>query len=65
MGYEEDGRDDQQEAWAHDLMNERLREELDCLIVVHKHGLEGTAKKLASHLGVTRQFEQEMRGIRK
>ena len=41
-------------------MLDQLREELDCLVVVHKHGLEGTAKKLAKHLGVSRQFQQEI-----
>jgi len=39
---------------------EKMREELDCLVVVHKHGLEGTAKRLAQHLGLSRQFQQEI-----
>lgn len=39
---------------------ERMREELDCLIVVHKHGLEGTAERLAAHLGLTKQYRQEI-----
>lgn len=39
---------------------ERMREELDCLVVVHKHGLEGTAERLAAHLGLTKQFRQEI-----
>lgn len=39
---------------------ERMREELDCLVVIHKHGLEGTAKTLASHLGLSKQFRQEI-----
>lgn len=42
------------------LEEERLREELDCLVVVHKHGLEGTAQRLAVHLGITKQFQQEI-----
>ena len=41
-------------------MLDQLREELDCLVVVHKHGLEGTAKKLAAHLGLSRQLQQEI-----
>lgn len=39
---------------------ERMREELDCLVVVHKHGLEGTAQRLAAHLGLTKQLQQEI-----
>jgi len=39
---------------------ERMREELDCLAVVHKHGLEGTAERLAAHLGISKQFRQEL-----
>jgi hypothetical protein len=57
---DDDGRDSQAEAWHQELQNEKLREELDCLVVVHKHGLEGTAKKLAVHLGLTKQFQQEI-----
>ncbi len=55
MGDEEDDQRQQQEA-----EEERMREELDCLVVVHRHGLEGTAKKLAVHLGLTKQFAQEI-----
>lgn len=51
-------RDDAAEHYQ--AMLEQLREELDCLVVVHKHGLEGTAKKLAEHLGISRQFQQEI-----
>lgn len=39
---------------------ERMRRELDCLVVVHKHGLEGTAKELAASLGLTKQYQQEI-----
>ena len=42
------------------IEEERMREELDCLVVVHKHGLEGTAQRLAAHLGLTKQFQQEI-----
>lgn len=45
---------------AHMAEQERMREELDCLIVVHKHGLEGTAERLAAHLGLTKQYQQEI-----
>lgn len=58
--YMDDGRDSEAEAAHHEAQLERLREELDCLVVVHKHGLEGTAKKLAGHLGLTSQFQQEI-----
>lgn len=51
-------RDDAAEHYQ--AMLEQLREELDCLVVVHKHGLEGTAKILASHLGISKQFQQEI-----
>lgn len=56
----DDERDDAAE-WAHqELMNERMREELDCLVVIHKHGLEGTAQCLAAHLGLSKEFQQEI-----
>ena len=51
-------RDDAAEHYQ--AMLDQLREELDCLVVVHKHGLEGTAKKLAAHLGLSKQFQQEI-----
>ena len=38
----------------------RSARELDCLIVIHKHGLEGTAKELAASLGLSKQFQQEL-----
>lgn len=44
----------------HQAEQDRMREELDCLVVVHKHGLEGTAKKLATHMGLTKQLQQEL-----
>lgn len=40
--------------------DEKMREELDCLVVIHKHGLEGTAQRLAAHLGLSKQFKQEI-----
>lgn len=45
---------------GHQAEQERMREELDCLVVIHKHGLEGTAKTLAAHLGLTKQYQQEI-----
>lgn len=42
-----------------ELEEERMRKELDCLLVVHKHGLEGTADILASSLGLSAQWRQE------
>lgn len=51
-------RDDAAEHYS--AMLEQLREELDCLVVVHKHGLEGTARTLAAHLGISKQFRQEI-----
>lgn len=54
MGADEGAGWEQQEA-----MEERMRLELDCLIVVHKHGLEKTAEILAASLGLTKQFKQE------
>lgn len=45
---------------SHQAEQERMREELDCLLVVYKHGLEGTAQKLAAHMGLSKQFKQEM-----
>lgn len=45
---------------GHLAEQERMREELDCLIVIRNHGLEGTAKTLAAHLGLTKQFQQEL-----
>ncbi len=55
MGYEENT-----DNWQQQAEEERMREELDCLVVVHKHGLETTAKRLAVHLGLTKQFAQEI-----
>lgn len=40
------------------LEEERMQEELDCLKVVHTHGLEGTAARLAAHLGLSKEFKQ-------
>lgn len=40
------------------LEEERMQEELDCLRVVHTHGLEGTAARLAAHLGLSKEFRK-------
>ena len=51
----------EQDAHEHyQAMLEQLREELDDLVVVHKHGLESTAKRLAARLGLSKQFQQEI-----
>ncbi len=42
------------------VMEERMRRELDLLVVVHKWGLEGTARELAGSLGLSREFHQEI-----
>lgn len=44
------------------LEEERMREELDLLKVVHIHGLEGTAKRLSAHLGLSKEFRKEIEG---
>lgn len=52
MGYEEDQRAQRQDLEA----QERLA--LDCLMVCHIHGLEGTADILAPLLGVNKIWQQ-------
>ena len=42
-------------------MEEQMRLELDCLVVVHKNGLEKTAEVLAASLGLLKQFQQEIK----
>ncbi len=52
MGYEEDDQAQQQDLEA----QERLA--LDCVIVCHKHGLEGTADTLAPLLGINKLWQR-------
>lgn len=53
------------EAEAYQLEQERMREALDCLLVVHRSGHEGTARTLAVHLGLSREWQQELNSHRK
>ena len=53
MGYEEDDQWQQQQDM---LDKERLA--LDCLIVIHKHGHEGTADTLAPLLGINKLWQK-------
>lgn len=41
-------------------MEERMRDELDSLLAVHKHGLPNEAKRLAGFLGLSKQLQQEI-----
>lgn len=54
MGHNEAGWEQQQ------AMEERMRLDLDCLIVVHKNGLKKTAEVLAASLGLSKEFRQEI-----
>lgn len=53
------------EAENHQLELERLREQLDCLLIVHRAGHEGTARRLAAHLCISREWQQELNSLRK
>lgn len=53
MGYEEDDQWQQQQ----DVL-EREQRALDCLIVVHRSGHEGTANELAAQLGLSQAWKQ-------
>lgn len=48
--------DDQQQQREDHEAEERLA--LDCLIVIHKHGHEGTADQLAPLLGINKLWQQ-------
>lgn len=39
-------------------LEEQEQKAIDCVVTVHKWGLEGTAKELAGLLGVTRQVQK-------
>lgn len=54
MGYEDEGADWQQQQ---DILD-RERRALDCLIVVHRAGHEGTANELAAQLGLSKQWQK-------
>lgn len=40
--------------------DERMRQELDSCLVVHKHGLPEEAQRLAGYLGIKKEFQQEI-----
>ena len=54
MGYEEDDGQWQQQQ---DVL-EREQRALDCLIVVHRSGHEGTANELAAQLGLSKEWQR-------
>jgi hypothetical protein len=49
--------EDDQWQQQNDLL-EREQRAMDCLMVCHKHGLEGTANELAAQLGLSKQWKQ-------
>lgn len=49
--------EDDQWQQHNDLLDQE-RQALDCLIVIHKHGHEGTADTLAPLLGINKLWQQ-------